>query len=159
MQKSLIKVLPLLLAAQVLMAAAPAWADRISWRPTYSDALKFSKEENKPIMMVFTADWCVFCKKLEAETFSDPTVANYVNRNFIAVKIDRDKETQIVKDFNVQGIPDIFFLEPYKVGENVRIMARQIGYIKPTPFYEGLQQIIAGLASMQQIENLAEQIK
>lgn len=154
MQKRVIKIIPLLIAALILLAAQPGWTAKINWQQTYSEALKVSKDENKPIMMVFTADWCVFCKKLDVETFQDPAVANYVNANFVAVKIDRDKETQIVKDFKVQGIPDLYFLEPYKVGENVKPMARQLGYVKPEPFLAGLKQIVAGLEAVQNIGNL-----
>lgn len=145
MMKRVFKITPLLIVALFLLAAQPVWSAQINWQKSYSDALQVSRDENKPIMLVFTADWCVFCKKLEAETFTDLAVVNYLNEHFVTVQVDRDKETQMVKDFRVQGIPDIYFLEPFKMNERIGTMGRQLGYIKPEPFLSGLKQIVANL--------------
>ena len=128
-------------AALFLVMAAPVLAAEINWQRSYSDALAVSKSENKPIMVVFTADWCVFCKKLENQTFTDPKIINIINNNFIAVKIDKDKETKIANDFNVAGIPDMYFLTPFSMENGVKTIARQLGFIKVEDLLPGLQKI------------------
>lgn len=128
-------------AVMLLTTAAPALAAGIYWEKSYTEALKSSKATQKPIMVVFTADWCVFCKKLENQTFTDSRVIKMVNENFIAVKIDKDKEKKIVADFGVQGIPDIYFLTPFNTTDGVKTISRQLGYIDADSFYTGLKQI------------------
>ena len=130
-----------LCAVIFLCTAAPALAAEISWQKTYSDALAVSKNENKPIMVIFTADWCVFCKKMENQTFTNPQIIREINNNFVAVKIDKDKETQIVKDFKVQGIPDMYFLTPFDTQDGVQIITRQLGFIEAKDLLPGLQKI------------------
>lgn len=135
-----------LCAAIFLCVAAPALAAEINWQASYSDALAVSKNENKPIMVIFTADWCVFCKKLENQTFTHPQIIREINKNFVAVKINKDKETEIANDFNVRGIPDMFFLTPFNTEVDLQIIARQLGFIEAKNLLPGLQQIAAQYA-------------
>ena len=128
-------------AVLFLFMVAPVLAAEINWQRSYSDALAVSKSENKPIMVVFTADWCVFCKKLENQTFTNAKIVNLINNNFIAVKIDKDKETKIANDFNVTGIPDMYFLTPFSIENGVQTIARQLGFIKVEDLLPGLQKI------------------
>lgn len=143
MFKAVAKFAAGLCAAAFFLTAAPALAADIYWHESYSEALMVSQEENKPLMVVFTADWCVFCKKLENQTFTDPAVAKLVNSKFIAVKIDKDKNDQIAKDFGVQGIPDIFFLTPFDKEKGVEVIARQLGFIQAGDLLKGMKQISA----------------
>lgn len=126
-----------------LFAAAPALAVEINWQPSYNEALAVSKNENKPIMVIFTADWCVFCKKLENQTFTNAQIIREINKNFVAVKINKDQEAEIVKDFNVGGIPDMYFLTPFSTETELQIIARQLGFIEAKNLLPGLQQIAA----------------
>jgi len=40
-----------------------------------------------------------------------PKIRAYVTEHFIPVRIDYDREKEIVRQYNVQGIPDIWFLD------------------------------------------------
>lgn len=132
-----------LCAAIFLFAAAPVLAAEINWQSSYGEALAVSKSENKPIMVIFTADWCVFCKKLENQTFTNSQIVREINNNFVAVKINKDKETEIANDFNVGGIPDMYFLTPFDTEADLQIIARQLGFIEAKNLLPGLQQIAA----------------
>lgn len=149
MLKTVSKCAAAVCAAIFLFTAAPALAADINWQKSYSDALGASKNEGKPIMIVFTADWCVFCKKLENQTFTDPKIVREINNNFIAVKIDKDKQGSIAKDFGVQGIPDLFFLTPFTKDNGVKTIARQLGFIEAKDLLPGLQQISAQYGNQQ----------
>ncbi len=44
----------------------------------------------KKIMVYIFTDWCGWCRRMERETFSNATIAAYLNENFYAVKLDAE---------------------------------------------------------------------
>lgn len=77
--------------------------------PVYADTLARAKRENKPIVIDFMASWCVPCKRMEKETFTDPTVASLLEQ-VLFLKVDTDEHPELAKHFGVEGLPDIRFL-------------------------------------------------
>ena len=60
-----------------------------NWLENLNDALEISQETGKPILMDFTgSDWCFWCKKLDAEVFSQKPFIEYANENLVLLKID-----------------------------------------------------------------------
>ena len=56
----------------------------------------------RPILYWFTADWCEACKYLDATGFTDRTVVQSINDNFIPVivtdrKLEDKKNTKVVQ--------------------------------------------------------------
>jgi thioredoxin-related protein len=47
---------------------------------------------------------------MEKETFRHPTVVAYVNRNFIPVTVNSDKQQDIAAQYNVRGLPSTWFI-------------------------------------------------
>ncbi|MFH0774411.1 MAG: thioredoxin family protein [bacterium] len=91
----------------------------------FENGLKRAKAENKPLMVHFTADWCSWCKKLEAETFKNQEVIS-LSKSFVSVKVDCDKEIEIARKFQVRGLPTILFISP-----EGNVIHQVIGY-RPT---------------------------
>ena len=46
----------------------------------------------KPILIFFYTEWCIFCKKMDKEIFNDHEVAQYMNDNYINVRVNPEKE-------------------------------------------------------------------
>lgn len=67
-----------------------SWDDMISLRE--KDSIK------KKVFIDFYTGWCGWCKKMDASTFSDPTIVNYMNSKYYAVKFDA--ETKDTINFN-----------------------------------------------------------
>lgn len=78
--------------------------------PVLTEALAIAKAENKLVLLDFMAKWCVPCKRLEKETFADPTVAELLNQ-LVLIKIDTDEHPELAKHFGVVGLPDLRFLK------------------------------------------------
>ncbi len=83
---------PLLLAAQSPSTTEPKSA--INWL-TIEEAQAQAKKVPKPLMIDVYTTWCGPCKMLDARTFSDPRLAEYVNRNFYPVKFNAESGTPV----------------------------------------------------------------
>jgi thioredoxin-related protein len=73
---------------------------------------------------------------MSKETFQDPAVVSYLNENFIAIRVNFDKEGEIVSRYGVRGLPSTWFLT--KTGEVVRIIP---GYISPKALLSMLKEV------------------
>lgn len=115
------------LIVYLVFAAAPALAndDPINWQK-FDEKLIFDKPKDKKVYIFFYSDWCKYCKKMIDETFTDAAVADYLNNNFINMKIDSGKNVAIAQKFRIRGIPDNWFIT--KQGE---IISHTPGYIPP----------------------------
>ncbi|MFA7084948.1 MAG: thioredoxin family protein [Arcobacteraceae bacterium] len=79
----------------------------------FSNKLIFSQEEavtkNKKILVMFTQENCPTCEYMESVAFEDALLANYMNKQFILVKLDINKDT-MPQDLNVYGTPTFYIL-------------------------------------------------
>lgn len=62
---------------------------------TIEEAEKKTKENPKPILVDIYTNWCGWCKKMIATTYSDPQVANFINQNFYPVAFDAETKDTI----------------------------------------------------------------
>ncbi|HVN89999.1 MAG TPA: cytochrome c biogenesis protein CcdA [Candidatus Binataceae bacterium] len=106
---------------------------------SYSDTLlRNAKEQGKPVVVDFSADWCVPCREMEHTTFVDPTVIDAA-RGFVRLRAnmtaDNDVNKALMKQFNVQGVPTTVFID-----SQGQIRARRVGYVGPQQFLKYLHE-------------------
>ena len=58
----------------------------------YEDALIEAKKEHKIIMIMLEKENCKFCKKMEDEVFTDKNVSKILDRDFILLKLDVNRD-------------------------------------------------------------------
>jgi thiol:disulfide interchange protein len=75
----------------------------------FATALREAEETQKPIFLDFHASWCVPCRRMEQETFSDQKVTALLDR-YVVLKIDTDEHIELSRAFGVAGLPDIRLL-------------------------------------------------
>ncbi len=69
-------------------------AQEINWM-TIEEAEAASAEEPRKVIVDVYTDWCGWCKKMDNTTFANPVIAEYVNKNFYAVKLDAEQKDSI----------------------------------------------------------------
>jgi len=122
MKRVLILFMLTVLGITACSAQQPKTDSDINWFSNLEDALAQAKSKNLPVIVDFTgSDWCIWCKKLDAEVFAQKSFSDYAKKNLIMVKLDFPKsikQTQEIKDYNraildkygVQGFPTIVIL-------------------------------------------------
>ncbi|WP_319420010.1 thioredoxin domain-containing protein [Pleurocapsa sp. FMAR1] len=67
----------------------------INWWYWCDSALAEAKQENKPIFLSIGYSSCHWCTVMEGEAFSDSAIADYLNANFLPIKVDREERPDI----------------------------------------------------------------
>jgi thioredoxin-related protein len=60
--------------------------------------------DNKPTLIVFSADWCAFCQKAKHDINNDNELSEIV-KNYYVVTADFDVDKDLVDGYNVKTIP------------------------------------------------------
>lgn len=63
---------------------------------TMEQALAMSKTQNKKILVDFYTDWCGWCKRMDKTTYEDAEVVKLINKHFIPVKFNAEREKDIM---------------------------------------------------------------
>jgi len=98
-----------LVVGAMLVFQSPALADQITWMG-YEEGLATGRAMKKKVFINFYADWCTWCKKLDKETFRDRAVVDYLNRHFVAIKVDTDRRQDLAAAYGIQGLPTLWFV-------------------------------------------------
>ena len=68
------------------------------WQPSFNDAVSKAKEENKPIVLVFSgSDWCAPCIRLKKHIFDSDEFKAYALEHYVLYNADfpRKKQNQL----------------------------------------------------------------
>ena len=67
----------------------------IDWYPWGDEALEKSRREDKPIFLSIGYSSCHWCHVMEHEVFEDDEVAQFMNENYVCIKVDREERPDI----------------------------------------------------------------
>jgi len=115
-------------------------SQKLNWyKGSLEDA--FALSDDKIIMIDFYTDWCAPCKLLDSDTFTNEEVIQYVDNNFIPIKINAESEygMPLYEKFKGTGYPMIIFLDKEK-----NEIDRFYGFYPPNDFILKLNNILSG---------------
>lgn len=109
----------------------------VVWEEYSAEKLSMAKEQGKPVVVDFYADWCIPCHELERYTYSDADVIEALGP-FVKLKVDVSdpsvqKALEPIERFDISGVPTILFLDA--AGREVP-KTRLTGYLPPAEFLE-----------------------
>lgn len=67
----------------------------IDWWYWCDEALETARRDDKPIFLSIGYSSCHWCTVMEGEAFSDPAIADYMNANFLPIKVDREERPDL----------------------------------------------------------------
>ena len=94
---------------------------QLKWK-SFNEGMVEAKKSGKKVMIDVYTDWCGWCKKMDKDTYSDGAVADYIDKKYVAVKLDAESshelqyqgksytEQELAAAFGVNGYPSIIFL-------------------------------------------------
>lgn len=104
----------ILLLLFVFLGSLTMQGQEIRWM-SLDEALAKQKKAPKPIFMEVYTDWYAPCKMLDKDTFQDPEVIEFINRNYYAVKFNAEGNSQITFKGNTFNNPGY---DPNRKGRN-----------------------------------------
>jgi len=118
---------------------------KLKWQTSLKNAQKIALDENKLLLVVFGASWCTFCHKLERETLVDKKIITLVEREFVPVHLDFDRETRIAKLLDVEQLPATVVLTP-----QADLRLHHIGYLEAGAYEKNLLSAVQKRADIAQ---------
>jgi len=67
----------------------------VNWHAWSKNTLALAKKENKPILVSIGYSSCHWCHVMEHQSFEDSTVAAFMNKHFICIKVDREEHPDV----------------------------------------------------------------
>lgn len=67
----------------------------VDWYPWGEEALKKSREENKPIFLSIGYSACHWCHVMEHESFENESIAAIMNEHYVNIKVDREERPDL----------------------------------------------------------------
>ncbi len=130
-----------------------ARAESVRWYSNFDEASTAARESNKPMLMDFWAGWCVACKVMENDVYSDDTFVNAAPQ-FLTVRIDFDKKQALARKYNVVELPTLIFTDSYGTE-----LFRYRGFIDAKALAELMRSLPADVSEFNRLDRILAQDK
>jgi thioredoxin:protein disulfide reductase len=118
-------------------AAKPA--AQLAFDPYDVSVLNQARAAKKPVVIDFSASWCVPCREMVRTTFRDPAVIEAAS-HFVRLQADitdrNNRNTQLALQYAIRGVPTTVFIDKHG-----RILKREVGYLNSSRFLSDLREV------------------
>jgi len=131
------------LASQAGSGASTLSGHQINWQSYSDEIMSEARQQNKPVIIDFYADWCLPCKELDKFTFSQPEVIE-LSKEFYMLKVDLTTASdplgrELRQRFQIKGVPTIVFISPQ--GTELSDL-RVVGFMEKEEFLPRMQRAL-----------------
>ncbi len=71
----------------------------VNWYAWGTEAFAKARQENKPVFLSIGYSTCHWCHVMERESFDNEAIAEYLNKHYIAIKVDRERRPDVDKTY------------------------------------------------------------
>jgi hypothetical protein len=86
--------------------------DPVAWFEWGPEAFARARETDRPLVLDLRASWSHGCRTMDRETYRDPQIAGLLNRDYVPVRVDRERRPDVDERYNLGGWPTTAFLTP-----------------------------------------------
>lgn len=76
---------------------------------TLAQAKAMAKEQNKPLLIDFSAYWCPTCRRLDRDVLSNSAVKQKIHNHYVFVRLDSEADgtRDLMKHYGIYGFPSL----------------------------------------------------
>lgn len=131
-------ILGIAFACFVACAMAIGTEEADPWFHSYDEGIAAAHAAGKPVLLDFTAEWCVWCRKMEEDVFPDQAVRAALN-DFICIRVDTEDDPRVALAYQVRSLPRFVMLNTF--GE---VTVDRTGYMPVEVFLDAIADGRAG---------------
>ncbi|MDR1924868.1 MAG: thioredoxin family protein [Planctomycetaceae bacterium] len=135
-------------AERTASAQAP---EALRWEQDFNNACRFAQNENRLVLVHFYSD-CAPCSSMNASVFTDPRVAQEMNRNFAAVRVNiranTNTQSDLAKQYDISVVPTDLILN-----NEGKVVYKRQGEIAAEKYLQFLQYLKNNFAQPQANQN------
>ena len=137
----------ILLVLLMLSFSAITFAKDLQWK-NFNDGIAEAKKSGKKVLIDVYTDWCKWCKKMDAETYTDKKIKVYLEKNYVLIKLNAEgignisyagqtiSPAQFAQQMGIDGYPATLFLKGN--GDPITVLP---GYSEPKMFIHVISYI------------------
>lgn len=110
----------------MLLAQPTASAEAVSWQTWSEDQFHRAGNQGKLVLLDLSAEWCAYCRRMEATTWKDPGVVALIERHYLPVQVVDERHPELAARYRDHGRPALVIYDA-----SGRELLRKRGYLKP----------------------------
>jgi thioredoxin-related protein len=124
----------LTLVLTTICLSVPSWVEaqypqrsaEINWAQSPKVATSLARRSRLPIVAFITSDHCGYCRKMERNSWSNPTIIRQVESGFVPLKLHAARDRRIVASLGIRSFPTTILFTP-----EGKIINKVSGYMPP----------------------------
>ncbi len=117
------------------------------WKSDFYTAEAEARRLGLPMVVHFSAEWCGPCQQMEREVLHSPALYRQLEGRFIAVKIDSDRNPELVRRFGIDSLPSDLFLDT-----NGTVLSRSSAYQDQQSYLSRIAHVDARVAQSRKMQ-------
>lgn len=110
----------------VISATATGSTLKIQWQDWSDEVFQKAAKDHRLLILDLEAVWCHWCHVMEETTYADPKIIDFIQKNYIPIRVDQDARPDLAMRYQYYGWPATIVFN--SKGEEIR---KERGYMSP----------------------------